>query len=73
MGRLLRPGFDSHFTNRGHTCWMEPEDSSTSEAPLDSLDVEVLPPPGVPSNGKTADGARAAHIAAENERLEEGS
>ena len=23
MGRLLRAGFDLHFTNRGHTCWME--------------------------------------------------
>ena len=72
MGRLLRAGFDLHFTNRGHTCWMETEDSSTSPAPLDSLDVE--PPPGVLlSNGKTADGASVAHIAAENERLEEGS
>ena len=23
MGRLLRAGFDLHFTNQGHTCWME--------------------------------------------------
>ena len=53
MGRLLRAGFDLHFTNHGHTCWMEngglkttiSEDSPTSEAPLYSLDVEVLPPP----------------------------
>ena len=37
-----------------HTCWMEhgglkttiSEDSPSSEAPLYSLDVEVLPPPG---------------------------
>ena len=54
MGRLLRAGFDLHFTNHGHTCWMEngglkttiSEDSPTSEAPLNSLDVEVLPPTG---------------------------
>ena len=40
MGRLLRAGFDLHFTNHGHTCWMEngglkttiSEDSPTSEA-----------------------------------------
>ena len=45
MGRLLRAGFDLHFTNHGHTCWMEygglrttiSEDSTTSEAPLYSL------------------------------------
>ena len=23
MGRLLRAGCDVHFTNKGHTCWME--------------------------------------------------
>ena len=40
MGRLLRAGFDLHFTNQGHTLWMEngglrttiSEDSPTSEA-----------------------------------------
>ena len=56
MGRLLRAGFDLHFTNHCHTCWMDngglktkiSEDSPTSEAPLKSLDVEVLPPPGNP-------------------------
>ena len=50
MGRLVRVGFDLHFTIHGHTCWMETtisEDSPTSEAPLYSLDVEVLPPLGV--------------------------
>ena len=54
MGRLLRAGFDLHFADHGHTCWMESgglrttisEDSPTSAAPLYSLDVEVLPPPG---------------------------
>ena len=54
MGRLLRARFDLHFTNHGHTCWMEngglkttiSEDSPTSEALLYSLDVEMLPPPG---------------------------
>ena len=41
MGRLLRAGFDMHFTNLGHTCWMERagqvceiyEDDPNSEAP----------------------------------------
>ena len=45
MGRLLRAGFDLHFTNHGHTCWMEngglkttiSEDSPTSEAFLYSF------------------------------------
>ena len=81
MGRLLRAGFDLHCTKRGHTCWIEnggletkiSEDSPTSESPLYSLDVEVLPPPGVSSNGKTTVGARVAPIAAEDEQLEEGS
>ena len=41
MGRLWRAGFDLHFTNHGHTCWMISEDSPTSEAPLNSLDVEA--------------------------------
>ena len=49
------------------------EESPTSEAPLYRLDVEVLPPPGEFSNDKTAAGARVAPIAAEDERLEEGS
>ena len=81
MGRLLRGRFDLHFTNRGHTCWMESgdqkttisEDSPTSEAPLYRLDVEALPPPGAFSNGRTAAGATAAPIAAGNEHLEEDS
>ena len=54
MGRLLRAGFDMHFTNSGHTCWMERagqvckiyEDDPNSEAPLYNLKVKVLPPPG---------------------------
>ena len=37
------------------------------------LDVEVLPPAGEFSNGKTAVGARVAPIAAGDERLEESS
>ena len=53
-GRLLRAGFDLHVTNHGRICWMEngglkatiSEDRPTSEAPLNSLDVEVLLPPG---------------------------
>ena len=81
MGRLLRAGLDLHFTNHGHTCWMEngglkttvSEDGPASEAPLYSLDVEVLPPPGEFSNGKTTVGAWVAPIASEDERLEEGS
>ena len=72
--------FDLHFTNHGHTCWMETgglknddlsEDSPTSEAPLCSLDVEVPPPPGEFSDGKTTVGARVAPIAADDEILEE--
>ena len=78
MGRLLRVGFDSHLTNFGHTCWMQngrqqtpiKEDSPTSEAPLHSLDVEVLPL----GEDKSTVGARVAPIAAaECEQLEEGS
>ena len=77
MGRLLRAGFDLHFTNHGHTCWMEngglettiSEDGPTSDA----YSAEVRPPPGEFSNGRTAVGARVAPIAAEDERLEEGS
>ena len=26
MGRLLRAGFDLHFTNHGHTCWRKMDD-----------------------------------------------
>ena len=81
MGILLRAGFDLHFTNHGHTCWMEngglkttiSEDSPTSEAPLYSLDVEVLlPPRGICESRSTA-GARIAPIAMNDERVEEGS
>ena len=54
MSRLLRAGFDLHFTNHGRICWMVnggltktiSEDSPTSGAPLYSLDDEVLPPLG---------------------------
>ena len=69
-GRLLRARFDLH------SCWMEngglkttiSKDSPTSEAPLCSHDVEVSPPPGEFSKGKTAVGARVAPIAVEDER-----
>ena len=80
--RLLRVGFDSHLTNFGHTCWMQKgrqqttikEERPTSEAPLYSLDVEVLPPLGALGDGKSTVGARVAPIAAaECEQLEEGS
>ena len=65
----------------GHTCWMEnegmkttiSEDSPTSEAPLYSLDVEVLPPPGEICKSKPAAGARIAPIAVDEERVEEGN
>ena len=68
-GRLLRARFDLH------SCWMEngglkttiSKDSPTSEAPLCSHDVEVSPPPGEFSKGKTAVGARVAPIAVEDE------
>ena len=81
MGRLLRAGFDLHFTNHGHTCCMEngglkttiSEDSPTSEAPLYSLDVEVLPPPGEICESKSTASARIAPIAMDDERVEEGS
>ena len=45
------------------------EDSPTSEAPLCSLDVALLPPPGE----EPAVGARVTPIATDDERLEEGS
>ena len=48
------------------------EDSPTLEAPLYSLDVEVLPAPGETCRSKSAVGARVAPIAADEERLEEG-
>ena len=81
MGRLLRAGFDLHFTNHGHTCWIEngvlkttiSEDSPTSEAPLYSLDVEVLPPPGEICESRSTASARIASIAMDDERVEEGS
>ena len=81
MSRLLRAGFDLHFTSHGHTCWMEngglkttiSEDSPTSEAPLYSLDVEVLPPPGEICESRSAASARIAPIAMDDERVEEGS
>ena len=81
MGRLLRAGFDMHFTNHGHTCWMEngglkttiSEDSPTSEAPLYSLDVEVLPAPGETCESRSAASARIAPIAEDDERVEEGN
>ena len=49
------------------------EDSPTTDAPHYSLDVEVLLPLGEFSNGRTVVGARVAPIAADDERLEEGS
>ena len=57
-------------------CWRTTirEDSPTSEAPLYSLDVEVLPAPGERDTGTSSVGARVAQIAAaESEQLEEGS
>ena len=53
MGRLCRAGTDMHFTNFGHTCWMErqgqmtaiQEDDPLSDAPLFNLQVEVKPTP----------------------------
>ena len=79
MGRLLRAGFHLHFTNHGHTCWMEngglkttiSEDSPTSEAPLYSLDVEVLPPPGEICESRSTASARIVPIAMGDERVEE--
>ena len=82
MGRLLRVGFDLHLTNFGHTCWMQSgrqkttikEDDPASEAPLYSLDVDVLPPLGAFGDGNSRVGARVAPVAAaECEQLEEGS
>ena len=81
MGRLLRALFDLHFTNHGHTCRMEnggvkttiSEDSPTSEAPLYSLDVEVLPPPGETCESRSTASAIIAPIAMDDERVEEGS
>ena len=32
MGRLLRAGFDLHFTNHGHTCWMVQDERKTSRS-----------------------------------------
>ena len=49
------------------------EDSPPSEAPLYSLDVEVLLPPGETFESKPAAGARIAPIAVDEERVEEGS
>ena len=80
-GWLARAEFNLHFTNHGHTCWMEngglkttiSEDSPTSEAPLYSLDVKVLPPPGEICESRSAASARIAPIAMDEERVEEGS
>ena len=80
MGRLLRAGFDLHFTNHGHTCWMENgglkttinEDSPTSEAPLCSLDVEMLPPTREICENKSTASTTIAPIAMDDERAGEG-
>ena len=53
MGRLLRAGFDMHFTEGGHNCWMAKDnqtttiyqDSPDSEAPLYFMRLRVLPVP----------------------------
>ena len=71
MCRLLRAGFDLHFTNHGHTCRMENgglkttigEDSLSSEAPLYGLDVQMLPPPGEICESRSTASARIAPIA----------
>ena len=49
------------------------EDSPTSEAPLYSLDVEVLPPPGESCESRSTASARIAPVAMDDERVEEGS
>ena len=46
------------------------EDSPTSEAPLYSLYVEVLPPPGETCESKPAAGARVAPISMDEERVD---
>ena len=48
MGRMLRAGFDMHFIEKGHKCWMEhkgrqskfEEDDPNSEAPLFYLNMK---------------------------------
>ena len=49
------------------------EDSPTSEAPLYSLDVEVLPPPRESCESRPTASARIAPITIDDERVEEGS
>lgn len=55
LGRFCRAGFDLHFTNLGHVCWMERdnlattlfEDDPNSESPLDHLKLQIKPIPEV--------------------------
>ena len=59
-------------------CWSESrttisEDSPTSDAPLYSLDVEVLPPPRESCESRPTASARIAPIAMDDERVEKGS
>ena len=60
---LLRAGFDVHFTNLGHTCWMENGGQKTTTNELHEFGC-----------GETAVGARVALLAtARSEQLEERS
>jgi len=76
MGRLLRAGFDLHFTKGGHESWMERdgarttlfEDDPASEAPLFYMRVRVLPTPA----SRREPGLIVAPLAAEVEILEQG-
>jgi hypothetical protein len=59
MGRILRAGFDMHYTNYGHTCWMERsgirsticEDDPNAVAPIYHLRFKVLPPTEILPSG----------------------
>ena len=78
MGRLLRAGFDMHFTSRGHECWMEHEgrkiqvfeDDENSDAPLYSMRLRVKSPPREAAS--SCSGLLVAPIGASEEEIHEG-
>lgn len=78
MGRLTRAGFDLHFTNFGHTSWMERdgrrttiyEDDPQSDAPLYSMRLKVRPTPGSEAREPDAAPLRVAPVRRTDELYE---
>ena len=69
MGRILRAGFDMHFTKSCNKCWMELKsklskidaDDPTSKAPLLYLNMKVQP---IPEHGRNCECAETEKLVA---------